>query len=111
VSGYSVFHAPVIKLNSAFIFKDILDTKSPTSGGLRINRGGMPGKNRDIASAERGFNNEINGVFLKSEVHDFIHSPEYFKKVFDELSKATNATMAKNILKSIAQRLEAGTFI
>jgi A nuclease family of the HNH/ENDO VII superfamily with conserved AHH len=51
-----------------------------------------------------------NGIFLPKARHDRLHGNRYYDAINRELANATTKSEAEQILQSIAQRLEEGTF-
>lgn len=51
-----------------------------------------------------------NGVFMPEVQHDHLHTNAYYDAVNEALLQATTRAEAEAILRSIARRLEAGTF-
>jgi A nuclease family of the HNH/ENDO VII superfamily with conserved AHH len=51
-----------------------------------------------------------NGVFLRKVEHDRLHTKEYYQAVNKALAGAKSKAEAQQILQSIAQRLQSGTF-
>jgi hypothetical protein len=51
-----------------------------------------------------------NGVFLRKVEHDDLHTKEYYQAVNKALAGAKSKAEAEQILQSIAQRLQSGTF-
>jgi hypothetical protein len=57
-----------------------------------------------------GSDDPTNGIFLPEAQHDHLHTSAYYDAVNDALAGATTKAEAEEILRSIARRLEAGTF-
>jgi hypothetical protein len=57
-----------------------------------------------------GINDAANGVFLKGVDHAGVHTAEYYDAVNKALSGVTTKAEAEQVLKSIGQKLQAGTY-
>jgi hypothetical protein len=57
-----------------------------------------------------GIDDPANGVFLPKAQHQHLHSPEYYTAINRALAGATTKSEAEEILRSIARKLDEGTF-
>ena len=57
-----------------------------------------------------GINDAANGVFLERAKHQHLHDKQYYEAVNRALAGAKSKAEAEQILRSIAQRLQSGTF-
>lgn len=57
-----------------------------------------------------GLNDDSNGVFLPEAQHDHMHTNAYYDAVNEALAGVTTKAEVEEILRSIARKLEAGTF-